>query len=321
MITHIIQSQSTDPRINLALEEHLGRICGDNDVWLFLWQNSDTIVIGRNQNPWRECRVSLLKKDGIFLVRRNSGGGAVFHDLGNINFTFIASKHLYDLDKQLKTVLTALSSFGIQAEFSGRNDITAGGRKFSGNAFTHKKNVSIQHGTLLVNSDMDKLSRYLTASKAKLQSKGVASTRSRVCNLSELCPSITMDQLKSSLHSAFNQVYQAQAVCGSDICHSDYSDLIDKFSSDEWTFMESPAFAAQFEARFSWGEVQLYIETEHGLIKNARLFSDAMDADFILSIAPRLKGLPFSAENMASAVDASQAQGAELKNWLLSLEL
>lgn len=142
-----------------------------------------------------------------------------------------------------------------------------------------------------------------------------------MCNLIELCPSITMDQLKSSLHSAFNHVYQAQAVCESNVSPSDYSDLIDKFSSDEWTFMESPAFAAQFETRFSWGEVQLYIETQHGLIKNARLFSDAMDADFILSIAPCLERIVFSSENMASVFDDKQAQGADLKNWLLSLEL
>lgn len=321
MITHIIQSQNTDPRINLALEEYLGQICGADDVWLFLWQNRDTIVIGRNQNPWRECRVSLLKKDGVFLVRRNSGGGAVYHDLGNLNFTFIASKHLYNLNKQLETVLAALAAFGIQAEFSGRNDIIAHGRKFSGNAFTHKKNVSIQHGTLLINSNMNRLSRYLTASKAKLQSKGVASTRSRVCNLIELCPFITIEQLKSSLHLAFNQVYQSQAICEPEINPSEYSQLIDKFTSDEWTFMESPAFAAQFETRFPWGEVQIYIETEHGMIKNAKIFSDAMDADFILSIAPCLEGIVFSSENMASVFDDRQTQGADMKNWLLSLEL
>ena len=139
MITHIIQSQSTNPQENLALEEYLGQICSDNEVWLYLWQNRDSVIIGRNQNPWRECRVSLLKKDGVFLVRRNSGGGAVFHDLGNLNFTFIASKQLYNLEKQLETVLRALKAFNISAEFSGRNDITVNGRKFSGNAFTHKK--------------------------------------------------------------------------------------------------------------------------------------------------------------------------------------
>lgn len=321
MITHIIQSQNTAPQDNLALEEHLGDICGPDDVWLYLWQNSDSIIIGRNQNPWRECRVSLLKKDGVQLVRRNSGGGAVFHDLGNLNFTFIASPELYDLNRQLKTVLAALASFGIQAEFSGRNDITAGGRKFSGNAFTHKKHVSIQHGTLLVNSNMGKLSEYLTASKAKLQSKGVASTRARVCNLSELCPSISVEKLKIALHGAFNQIYNMQAVCEPIIPQSDYSHLIEKFYSEQWNYMQSPAFAAQFETRFPWGEIQLYLDTRHGVIEHALLFSDALDADFISSIPPLMEGLQFSPENMASVIDGSTPQGADLKNWLLSLEL
>ncbi len=321
MITHIIQSQSTNPQENLALEEYLGQICSDNEVWLYLWQNRDSVIIGRNQNPWRECRVSLLKKDGVFLVRRNSGGGAVFHDLGNLNFTFIASKQLYNLEKQLETVLRALKAFNISAEFSGRNDITVNGRKFSGNAFTHKKNVSIQHGTLLINSDMEKLSRYLTASKAKLQSKGVSSTRSRVCNLAELCPSITAQTLKTQLHSAFNQIYQSQAVCEPLFNSSDYSELIDKFASDQWNLMESPKFSAQFETRFAWGEIQLYIQAEHGIIQNAKIFSDALDADFISSLSPLLKGLPFSNQSMAQAINAQTPQGEDLKAWLLSLEL
>lgn len=322
MNTHIICTENTDPRKNLALEEYLGQICGDNDVWLYLWQNQNTIVIGRNQNPWRECRAALLKKDGITLVRRNSGGGAVFHDLGNLNFTFIASKHLYDLEKQLKVVLEALAAFGIQAEFSGRNDITVNGRKFSGNAFTHKKSVSIQHGTLLVDSDIEKLGRYLTASKAKLQSKGVESVRSRVCNLADLCPELTVSALKRELKRAFNKVYETEAVNEPVISENNYCELIDKFSSDQWTYMECPAFTAQFETRFGWGEIQLYITAEHGVIKQARIFSDAMDSDFVLKASSALEGVPFSSEAMASALNPDDENSlGELKDWLRSLEL
>ena len=118
MNTYYVLSEGFDPRENLALEGYIINNCRSDEVWLYLWQNRNTVVIGRNQNPWRECNMEAIRRDGVTLVRRSSGGGAVFHDDGNLNFTFIAPKELYNLEKQLSVVLRALESFGLHAEFS-----------------------------------------------------------------------------------------------------------------------------------------------------------------------------------------------------------
>ena len=201
------ESGSFDPFLNLATEQHLLDTVEGGCCLLYLWQNQNTVVIGKNQNPWAECRASLLESEGGHLARRLSGGGAVFHDLGNLNFTFLVPTEDYDLGKQQRVLLEACQSFGIPAELSGRNDLTADGRKFSGNAFYHNGPRSYHHGTLLVNVDGEKLSRYLTPTRAKLEAKGVPSVRSRVVNLMELCPSLSIDGLKKALVEAFEKVY------------------------------------------------------------------------------------------------------------------
>lgn len=131
----IIYSQSFNPWYNLALEEYLLNGVSDNEVILYLWQNDNTVVVGRNQNAWKECRCKLLEEEGGKLARRLSGGGAVYHDLGNLNFTFLMKDSLYDLKHQLNVILNAVKMAGIEAEFSGRNDLVVQGKKFSGNAF------------------------------------------------------------------------------------------------------------------------------------------------------------------------------------------
>ena len=161
MITKIFiyNAQDTDPHENLAAEKVLMDALGPGEAMLYLWQNLNTVVIGRNQNAWLECRTSLLEEEGGKLARRLSGGGAVFHDLGNLNFTFLMCKEDYDLDKQVEVIRRACALAGIQAEKSGRNDLLADGRKFSGNAFFQDKVHAYHHGTLMVDVDKEKLGR------------------------------------------------------------------------------------------------------------------------------------------------------------------
>ncbi|MGC4020145.1 MAG: lipoate--protein ligase [Muricomes sp.] len=195
-----IESGQTDPYENLAVEEYLLNQCKENQCILYLWQNRRTIVIGRNQNAWKECLVEKLENEGGHLVRRLSGGGAVYHDTGNLNFTFLVRKENYDVDRQLEVILKAVRKLGVHAEKSGRNDILAEGKKFSGNAFYEKSGRCYHHGTLMLNVDIGDLSKYLTVSKEKLQSKGVDSVKSRVTNLKEFAPDITLDALKKKTH-------------------------------------------------------------------------------------------------------------------------
>ncbi|MEG1126893.1 MAG: lipoate--protein ligase, partial [Oscillospiraceae bacterium] len=180
--TQIIEADGTNPYRNLAVEEFLTDNVPAETCILYLWQNAKTVVIGNNQNAWQECKTQALHEDGGHLARRLSGGGAVFHDDGNLNFTFILPRDDFDIARQSEVIMRAVSSFGVCVERSGRNDILANGQKFSGNAFFRRRNSAYHHGTLLINVDMQNLSHYLNVSAAKLESNGVKSVKSRVCN-------------------------------------------------------------------------------------------------------------------------------------------
>ena len=169
MSNYFIETYTYNPWWNLAVEKYLADRIQPGDMLLYLWQNENTVVIGRNQNALRECRAQLLEEQGGYLARRTTGGGAVYHDLGNLCFTFAASPERYDLGRQMGVVREACRKFGIETRFSGRNDIiTEEGFKFSGNAFSVTSQCKIQHGTLMVNVDVSRLGQYLTPSKEKM---------------------------------------------------------------------------------------------------------------------------------------------------------
>jgi len=269
----IAQSTCTDPHHNLALEETLLNMATDA-VILYLWQNQNTVVIGKNQNAWVECRTSLLESEGGHLARRLSGGGAVFHDLGNLNFTFLMPQAHYDLDRQLGIICDAVRSFGIEAERSGRNDVLADGRKFSGNAFYKNGKQAYHHGTILIDADMEKLGRYLNPSKAKLAAKGVDSVRSRVGNLRELNPDITIDAMKAALSAAFAEN------CGGAVEKIEVTPdpaLVERYRSWGWNYGQKLPFTFEWEERLDFGCIRIEANVEHGIIRAARVWTDAMD--------------------------------------------
>ena len=293
-------SDSNDPHRTLAVEEYILSHIKPEEVVLYLYTHSDSVIIGKNQNAWGECRHEKLERDGGKLARRISGGGAVFHDLGNLNFSFIASKERYDLHRQLKVMLDAARMFGIDAAFSGRNDILADGRKFSGNAFCMRKNGAFHHGTILIDSDMGKLSGYLAVPKDKIESKGIASVRSRVVNLAELNPEITPAKMTEALKKAFSAEYgQTQDYPFTQEAWSEIAAIEKRNASWEWIFGESPKFDITIKTRFPWGGVELLLSTKDGRITDTKLYSDAMDADFIAEIAPALPGCIFRSAELA----------------------
>ncbi len=299
--------QGCDPYTNLAIERHIMDITEPGACVLYLWQNENTVVIGRNQNAWLECRTELLKEEGGTLARRLSGGGAVFHDLGNLNFTFIMCEEDYDLEKQLSVIEVTCGYAGIRTERSGRNDILADGRKFSGNAFYHDGRHSYHHGTLMIDVDKGKLSRYLSPPKAKLEAKGIASVRSRVVNLKELSPSLTVDRMKEYMARAFSEVY-GLPLMPLELSSADMEEierLRCEYSSRQFLFDTPLPFTFQCEDRFTWGHISLQIESKNGLINGARVYSDAMDHGISETLENALVGCRFDLSAMQQSIRAT----------------
>jgi len=305
----IYESTGLDPYANLATEKHLLDSVRPGECILYLWQNQNTVVIGKNQNPWVECRTSLLEAEGGKLARRLSGGGAVFHDVGNLNFTFLLNEEDYDVDRQLSVIQAACAMAGIRAEKSGRNDLLAEGFKFSGNAFYRAAKRAYHHGTLLIDVDMDKLQRYLSPSKAKLAAKGVASVRSRVVNLKELSENLTIDAMKDYMAAAFQKVYgsAAERIVLSKEELTAIEKLRQQYSSWEYVYGTPLPFTFECQTRFPWGGIHVQLQAKNGLVQSAKVYSDSMDWQLPEKMEAALTGCRFSAEDMANALQSAIA--------------
>lgn len=313
-------SNSFDPYHNLALEELLFDAQGEGCT-LYLWQNQNTVVIGKNQNAWKECRLSLLEQEGGKLARRTSGGGAVFHDTGNLNFTFLLPRAEYDVHRQLSVIQRAAAKFKIQAEFTGRNDLVEAstGAKFSGNAFRRTEKTAMHHGTVLVDVDMQKLARYLAPAQDKLAAKGVESVRARVKNLRALCPELTVKQMQDALVDAFIAVYgPARLGQVGELNQAALISATSRHASWEWRLGRTPKFDITMERRFDWGGLELSLSLREGHVQDVAVFSDSMEEAFIERIGPALLGAAFrSAELSERLLDLGHAQADEIAAWIL----
>ena len=296
--------ESVDPYENLAIEQYLMETVGEEECILYLWQNRQTVVIGRNQNAWGECRTTELNRDGGHLARRLSGGGAVYHDMGNLNFTFLVSKKNYDLQKQLQVIVEACRNLGLNAQITGRNDVAIDGRKFSGNAFFDSKGQAYHHGTLLVDVDMSRLSQYLMPSKAKLQSKGVDSVRSRVVNLKEFCPDLTVDRMKEEMLKAFQTVYgmASTELSAADLDRDYVNHLRARNASWDWNYGKSLPASFACEDRYPWGGIQLRLQVEKGRVAAAEIYSDAMEWNIAASLREKLQDCLFCQAELQQAI-------------------
>lgn len=341
----LVQSSSYDPWFNLSLEELLLDQLAENEVILYLWQNDHTIVIGRNQNAWKECRWEELAESGGKLARRLSGGGAVYHDLGNLNFTFIMNNRDFNIERQLAIILKAMEKLDLNASFSGRNDLVLDKRKFSGHAYYHRDNkVALHHGTILVHSDLEKLAFYLNPSQKKIASKGIDSVRSRVVNLTEINPALTIEQVRLNIQESFLSDWSSldtensstplittyhnpfakipkdnrslnknlvqnliQNHTPSNEDHEKLVQLYERNSSWEWRFGQSPSFDISFSERFTWGEVELGFNLKQGKINSCTIFSDAMDQELIRELANSLHGILFNKEDLLEVLQGLTA--------------
>lgn len=317
----VIDSRENDPRHNLALEEYLLKTVKPGQCILYLWQNQRTVVIGRNQNAENECRIQTLEGDGGHLVRRLSGGGAVYHDLGNLNFTFLVTQEDYDVARQTEVILRAVQLVGLRAEKNGRNDLTVDGQKFSGHAYYRTGDQCYHHGTIMVDVDMAPLEKYLNVSPLKLQAKGVKSVRSRVANLRDYLPDLTISRLNQALVEAFGSVY------GLPVTELRYEDLDQeaiaqgqaRFSDPAWIYGDSRPLEVSREDRFDWGILRLDYSQADGIITEAALWSDGLEADFLSRVPGLLRGCPLEAGPLRDKLTADPDSTGEAVDSILAL--
>lgn len=249
----IVTTENRDIYRNLAAEEWLLDHAGRRGPILFLCVNSPCVVIGKNQNPWRECRLSLMEKEGVLLARRISGGGAVYHDEGNLNFGVIVPRTEYREEKQYELIFQTLEKFGVKASKLRKNSLAVDGKKISGQAFCFRGQHVLHHGTLLVNSGLDRLGRYLGSEIDGIETKAVASVPAEVMNLSEAAPELTVGKLSSALIETFRKMYGSDGVveCGSggEISEAELFPIIEKLSSNDWKLGLTPRFQVTLNGR------------------------------------------------------------------------
>jgi lipoate-protein ligase A len=321
----VLMGDSDNPWHNLAVEALLFEGLGASDRVLYLWQNRNTVVIGRHQNAWKECRVKLLEDEGGRLARRSSGGGAVFHDMGNLNFSFVLPRSEYDVRRQLDVVRRAVNRFGIRAQFTGRNDlvIEGSGSKFSGNAFRFSGKTALHHGTIMVNVALDRLGRYLAPDDGKLRAKGIDSVRARVANLAQINPDITIRALSRALKDAFAEAYGPVLPLSMEALDLQrLGTLEQEFASWDFRLGKALPFDATLQHRFEWGGVTLELSLKGGAVESARVFSDAMDEAMVATLAPALAKVRYENKALGAALRGlGNPQADELAEWIERTDL
>ncbi len=293
---NIFHNTNTDPYWNLAAEEYLLKNFAED--FFVLWRNEPAIIIGRHQNANAEINIEHVKQKGIKVVRRITGGGAVFHDLGNINFTFIQggeNPKAIDFDRYTQPIVNVLQKLGINASMEGRNDICIDGSKISGNAEHIEKNRLLHHGTLLFSSDMVDLGSALKVHPAKYQDKAIQSVRKRVANISDhLEHKLTVEQFIDTVLDEISLEFpQSQSFEFGQKDIEQIAALVkDKYHTWEWTFGKSPNYNFEQSAKTPGGVVEFKMQVSQGIIENLKIYGDFFSALNVEDVENLLKGVP-----------------------------
>lgn len=298
----------TDPRVNLAIEEYALKNLDIHETYLLFYINEPSIIIGRNQNTIEEINTEYVEKQQIFVVRRLSGGGAVYHDLQNLNYSFITKddgNSFHNFKKFTEPVIRALRKLGVEAELSGRNDIVVHGRKISGNAQFSTRGRMFSHGTLLFNSDIDQVVSALKVKKDKIESKGIKSIRSRVANISEFLPKkMTIEQFRLFLlENIFGSLARVKEY---KLTERDWEEIHkiskERYQSWEWNYGQSPKFNLQRSKRFPIGQIDIRLEVNKGIIENCKIYGDFFGIGDVKDIENRLIGKRYEKNSIREAI-------------------
>jgi lipoate---protein ligase len=302
----------TDPRINLAIEEFALRNLDINETYLLFYINEPSIIIGKNQNTIEEINTKFVEENNIHVVRRLSGGGAVYHDLGNLNFSFITKddgESFHNFKKFTFPVIEALKNIGVNAELSGRNDILVNGRKISGNAQFATKGRMFSHGTLLFDTNIDNVVAALNVKKDKIESKGIKSIRSRVANIREfLSEDLTIEQFKEILLRSIFNVSSIEDVPRYELSDSDWEEIHriseERYKNWDWNYGKSPKFNLQHSRRFPVGQIDIRLEVNKGIIENCKIYGDFFGVGDVADIEQLLIGKRYEKDEIAQALQS-----------------
>ena len=299
----------TDPRINLAIEEYALKNLDINETYLLFYINKPSIIIGKNQNTIEEINTEYVEENGITVVRRLSGGGAVYHDLGNLNFSFITKddgESFHNFRKFTEPVINALKKLGVNAELSGRNDIEVEGRKISGNAQFSTRGRMFSHGTLMLDSEIDHVVSALRVKKDKIESKGIKSIRSRVANISEfLEEKVTVEEFRQLL---LTNIFEGLDEIPEYVLTEEDWEKIHQLSEEryqtwEWNYGKSPKFNLQHSHRFPVGSIDVRLEVNKGIIDDCKIYGDFFGVGEVQDIEERLKNVKYERASLDKALD------------------
>lgn len=319
----------TDPRINLAIEEYaLKTMDIDKDSYLLFYINEPSIIIGRNQNTVEEIDTDYVDTNGIHVVRRLSGGGAVYHDLGNLNFSFITKddgESFRNFKKFTEPVVQALAEMGVNAELLGRNDILVEGRKISGNAQFSTNGRMFSHGTLMFDTEIERVVKALKVRKDKIESKGIKSIRSRVANISEFLEEpMTIEQFRMEiLKSIFGGEEKIQYM---ELTEDDWTKIrelsAERYANWDWNYGKSPKFNMQHSHRFPVGGIDVRLQVNKGMIEDVNIFGDFFGVGEVAEIEEKLRGVQYDRQSIGEAlapIDITTYLGGITKEEFLQL--
>ena len=298
----------SDPTVNLALEEYCVRNLDMSNDYLLFYINKPSVIIGKHQNTVEEINSGYVNEKGIHVVRRISGGGAVYHDSGNLNFSFMtkySNETIHNFNLFTQPVIKVLNELGIRAELNGRNDITVSGRKISGNAqFTDTKSM-FSHGTLLFNSNLDDVVKALNVKIDKIESKGIKSVRSRVANIKEFLPgNMTIEDFKANLTASIFKNSDSLPVYG--LSDSEWADVHklskSKYRTWDWNYGRSPDFNIRKIKRFGFGEIDIRIHVKNGLLTDCKIYGDFLGHGELTDIESRLKNARYEKESLKDSL-------------------